>query len=516
MTLEEIYARLDDPSRTLYFRADGEPGEPGRADLAAVIPALPPAAFGSPAFRAEYGLKLAYVGGAMVGGISSRAMVRALAEGGALGVFGASGLEPARVEEEVAALNRELAGRPFGACLIHAPHDPAWEERVTEIYLERRVRIIEASAFMQITPHLVRYRLSGAFRRPDGTVVLPNRILAKVSRVELARRFFAPPPEKLVRAALERGWLTPAEAELAPLAPLAGDLTAEADSGGHTDFRPALTLWPALAAAAREATAKHAYPTPLRVGAAGGLGTPWALLAALEAGADYFVTGSINQSCLESGLAPAGRELLAKAGPADVAPGPAADMFELGARVQVLKFGTLYAMRAQKLAELYRQHPALEDLPAAERENLETQIFKAPLAEIWAQTKRFFLDRDPAQAERAEKEPKHKMALVFRWYLGQASRWAIAGAEDRRADWQILCGPAQGAFNEWARGTIYEKAENRRVMDLALNLFHGAAVLARRHMARALGVVPFGPAPELKPRPVHELARFDPAPGRPD
>jgi PfaD family protein len=409
------------------------------------------------------------------------------------------------VEEEAAALNLELAGRPFGACLIHVPHDPAWEERVTEIYVEHRVRVIEASALMQITPHLVSYRLSGASRRPDGTVVLPNRILAKVSRVELARRFFAPPPEKLVRAALERGWLTPAEAELAPLAPLAGDLTAEADSGGHTDFRPALTLWPAMAAAAREATARHGYSTPLRVGAAGGLGTPWALLAAREAGADYFVTGSINQSCLESGLSPAARELLSKAGQADVAAGPAADMFELGARVQVLKFGTLYAMRAQKLADFYRQYDSPEALPAAERENLEAQVFKAPLTEIWARTRRFFLDREPAQAEKAEKDPRHKMALVFRWYMGQASRWAIAGEEDRRADWQIFCGPAQGAFNEWARGTLYEKAENRRVMDLALNLFHGAAVLARRSLARSLGVVPFGPAPELKPRPVREL-----------
>ena len=504
MTPEEIYAILDDPSRPLSCAIDGRPGEPDPPP--ALIPALSASAFGSPAFLEEYGLKLAYVGGAMVGGISSRAMVRALAEGGALGIFGASGLSPSRVEEEVAALNLELAGRPFGSCLIHAPHDPAWEERVVEIYLRHRVRIIEASAFMQITPHLVRYRLSGAFRRPDGTVVLPNRILAKVSRMELARRFFAPPPEKLVRAALERGWLTPAEAELAPLAPLAGDLTAEADSGGHTDFRPALTLWPAMAAAARDATAKQGYPTPLRVGAAGGLGTPWALLAARAAGADYFVTGSINQSCLESGLAPAARELLAKAGQADMASGPAADMFEMGAKVQVLKFGTLYAMRAQKLAELYRQYPALEDIPAAERENLETQVFKAPLAEIWAQTRRFFQDREPAQAERAEKDPKHKMALVFRWYLGQASRWAIAGAEDRRADWQILCGPAQGAFNEWARGSVYEKAENRRVLDLALNLFHGAAVLIRRQMAQTLGVLPPGPAPELRPRPLGELA----------
>lgn len=476
--------------------------------LTGLIPSCPLDSFGSPAFKAELGLKYAYVGGAMVGAISSRAMVRALAEGGALGIYGASGLVPAQIEEEIAALKQELDGRPFGSCLIHTPQEPAWEEKVTEIYLRHQVRIIEASAFMQLTPSLVRYRLSGATRRPDGSIQAPNRIMAKVSRVELARRFFAPPPEKMVKACLEKGWLTPAEAELAPGLPMAGDLTAEADSGGHTDFRPALPLWPAIIAAAREATAKHGYASPLRVGAAGGIGTPWAALAAWEVGAAYLVTGSINQSCREAGLAPAARELLAKAGPADMVAGPAADMFELGAKVQVLKFGTLYAMRAQKLADAYRLYGSLEEIPAAERELMESQIFKQSLAETWEQTRRFFQDRDPGQMAKAEAEPKVKMALVFRWYLGQASRWAIAGVEDRRTDWQIFCGPAQGAFNEWAKGGVLEKAENRGVMDLALNLLYGAAVLKRLNIARALGAVDFGQGPEPRPLSAAEISSY--------
>ncbi len=504
----KLLAALADPNLPVYLTADGRMTGPGDREIAGIIPGIPVASFGSPAFRAEYGLRYAYVGGAMVGAISSRAMVQALAEGGALGIFGASGLPPARVETEVAALCRDLAGRPFGACLIHTPQDPLWEEKVTEIYLRHQVRIIEASAFMQLTPSLIRYRLSGAVRRPDGSAFLPNRILAKVSRVELARRFFAPPPDKLVQECVKRGWLTPAEAELAPHVPVAGDLTAEADSGGHTDFRPALPLWPAMVAEAREATAKHGYATPLRVGAAGGIGTPWALLAARELGAAYAVVGSINQSCLESGLAPGGRELLAKAGQADVVQGPAADMFELGAKVQVLKFGTLYAMRAQKLADAYRQYGSLEEIPPADRETFEAQIFKQPLETTWEQTRQFFETRDPAQAAKAEADPKYRMALVFRWYLGQSSRWAIDGVEDRRTDWQIFCGPAQGAFNEWAKGTEYEKAENRRVMDLALNLLFGAAVLSRRNLAVTLGAIPAEALPELKPRPVAEIAGY--------
>jgi PfaD family protein len=289
---------------------------------------------------------------------------------------------------------------------------------------------------------------------------------------------------------------------------MAGDLTAEADSGGHTDFRPALSLWPAIVAAAAEATEKYGYAQPLRVGAAGGIGTPWALAAARLAGAAYFVTGSINQGCVESGLSAAGRELLAKAGQADVTPGPAADMFELGAKVQVLKFGTLYAMRAQKLADAYRQYASIDEIPAADREIFETQIFKQPLAEIWKQTRDFFLDRDPAQVSKAEAEPKYKMALVFRWYLGQASRWARGGTEDRRTDWQIFCGPAQGAFNEWAKGSPFEKPENRKVVDLAMNLLYGAAVLLRRDLAVSIGALPFAALPKLTPRPLADIAQY--------
>lgn len=506
--IQELLNALADPNQTIYLKADGSQGTASDTNLMGIIPKIPVSSFGSPEFRAEYGVKYAYVGGAMVGAISSRAMVKALANSGCLGIFGSSGLPPARVEDEVASLAADLPDKPFGACLIHTPQDPSWEEKVTEIYLKHGINLIEASAFMQLTPSIVRYRLSGATRRPDGSIHVPNRVMAKVSRVELARRFFAPAPEKMVKEALNRGWITQAEASLAPYIPMAGDLTAEADSGGHTDFRPALPLWPAMVEAAREATAKYGYAQALRVGVGGGIGTPWALLGARLMGAAYAVTGSINQACVESGLAPGGRELLAKAGQADVVQGPAADMFELGAKVQVLKFGTLYAMRAQKLADAYRQYGSIEEIPTADREAFETQIFKQTLADTWAQTKSFFEERDPAQATKAENDPKYKMALIFRWYLGQASRWAINGVEDRRTDWQIFCGPAQGAFNEWAKGSIYEKPENRKVADLAMNLLYGASVLMRQNLAVTMGALPQEAAPGVRPKPLPEISSY--------
>jgi PfaD family protein len=168
---------------------------------------------------------------------------------------------------------------------------------------------------------------------------------------------------------------------------------------------------------------------------------------------------------------------------------PAADMFEMGVKVQVLKRGTMFAMRAAKLYELYRAHGSLDELPATERAALEKNLFRAPVDEIWNQTRVYFQERDPSQIDRAERDPKHKMALVFRWYLGQSSRWANAGEPTRNLDYQVWCGPAMGAFNEWASGSFLEQPRNRRVVTLALNLLYGAAVTLRVQMLRCQGVI---------------------------
>ena len=80
------------------------------------------------------------------------------------------------------------------------------------------------------------------------------------------------------------------------------------------------------------------------------------------------------------------------------------------------------------------------------------------------------------------------MALVFRWYLGLSSRWANAGEPTRQVDYQVWCGPAMGAFNEWTKGSFLERAENRRVAVVGLNLLYGAAVCLRGQMLRGQGV----------------------------
>ena len=456
--------------------------------LAGFAPPCPPENLGDPSFCREIGIRFPYLGGSMAKGISSAAMAEELGRAGMLGFFGAAGLPLSQVAETADRLKASLGDIPYGFNLIHSPHEPELEKELAELYINKGVRIIEASAFLALTLPLVRYRLHGIRRDADGGIVTPNRIIAKVSREELAARFFAPAPEKLLRILVANGSITAQQAELAALVPLAQEVTAEADSGGHTDNRPAMALFPTINSLAAKLERQYGYSCKLRVGLGGGISTPASAAAAFAMGAAYIMTGSVNQSCVESGTSDAVRTILAGTRQADVIMAPAADMFEMGVTVQVLKRGTMFPMRAAKLYELYRAHNSLDELPAAERDKLEKTMFQAPLEDIWRDTRAYFLVRDPSQVERSERDPKHLMALVFRWYLGQAAHWAKDGAEQRRMDYQVWCGPSMGAFNEWAAGSFLEAPERRRVVTIALNILHGAAHLNRANFLRSQGI----------------------------
>jgi trans-AT polyketide synthase/acyltransferase/oxidoreductase domain-containing protein len=194
--------------------------------------------------------------------------------------------------------------------------------------------------------------------------------------------------------------------------------------------------------------------------------------------------------------------MLAQADLADVAMAPSSDMFELGVRVQVLRRGTLYATRAGRLYEAYRAYQGLEAVPADLRAKLEREVLHASFEEIWAQTEDYWQTRDPAEVTRAERDPKHRMALVFRWYLGKASRWAIVGEIGRRSDYQIWCGPAMGAFNRWTAGSFLAEPANRSAVQVARNLLEGAAVVTRAQQLRTCGVPVPSAAFTLVPRPL--------------
>lgn len=492
----------------------GELGElnkssPGDWTFSGFLPALTPEQLGDPSFKAAHKVKYAYVVGAMANGITSVELVQAAAAADSLGMFGAAGLSVAKVEEAIDRLQQSLGSKSFGSNLIHSPNEPDLEEAIVNLYLRKGVNRVSASAYLGLTHALVKYRYHGIHRDSGGNIVVPQQVLGKISRVEVAEKLLTPAPDKMLRELVERGCLTSEQAELAALVPVAEDLTAEADSGGHTDNRPALALLPTIIALRDQKQKLYSdLGIKLRVGAAGGISTPASACAAFAMGASYILTGSVNQSCVESGSSDVVREMLCKAGQADVAMAPAADMFEMGVQVQVLKWGTMFAVRAKKLYQLYRDYASMDELPLAERTSLEKTFFRQPLNEVWADTHKFFQERDPRQIERAEKDPKHKMALVFRSYLGRASGWANAGILDRKVDFQVWCGPAMGAFNQWVGSGKLSEPKERRAKLVAQNILAGASYLTRVHILRVQGVQLATHLQEFQPHSEDELASY--------
>ncbi len=460
------------------------PSGSGVLPLIGYAPPLHPRNLGDPAFKKAHNLRYAYIAGAMANGITSVEMVAEIGRAGMIGFFGAAGLLPDQIEAAIKALKQQLGALPFGFNLIHSPTNPELESTTVDLYLRHGVKLISASAYFGLTLPLVYYRVNNLHRDNKGNVVCPNKIIAKVSRVEVARKFLEPPPEKYLKQLIEQNLISADQAALAAEIPMADDLTAEADSGGHTDNRPALTLLPTMLALRDEISARNGYRNPLRVGLAGGIATPDSTAAAFAMGAAFVLTGSVNQSCVEAGTSDTVRQMLAEADQADVTMAPAADMFELGVKVQVLKRGTMFPQRAAKLYELFSRYNSYEEISSDQREILERDFFRCSFDDEWEQTQQFFARHDPRQIDIAEKKPKHKMALVFRSYLGRSSNWANAGDPARKMDYQIWCGPAIGAFNHWVKGTFLEKWENRRTVTVAMNLMLGAAATSRVNWLR--------------------------------
>jgi trans-AT polyketide synthase/acyltransferase/oxidoreductase domain-containing protein len=442
---------------------------------------------GSASFRRDFGVDYAYYSGSMYRGIASRELVAAMGQAGLLGFLGAAGLSPDRITDDVAVLHRTLAARPFGVNVLCDLAEPAKEVAAVERLLACGVRVVEASAFVGVTPALAQFHLRGLRSGTDGRVLRETRIIGKVSRPEVAAEFLRPVPAPLVTALLAEGKVTAEQADLARGIPVVQDLCVEADSGGHTDRGMPSVLLPAIQSLRRDLIREHGYTEDIRIGLAGGIGTPQAVAAAFAMGADFVVTGSVNQCTVEAGIGDAVKDRLQDINVQDTAYCPAGDMFEIGAMVQVLRKGVLFPARANRLFALYQAHDSWEDIPERTRRQIQQTYFKKEVDEVWRDTEDY-LRRTGRRAEldRAKSSGKRRMALIFRWYYGYSSRLSFADAPGDIANLQVHTGPALGAFNQWVRGTPLAGWRERHVDQIAIRLMReGAALLARS--SRELG-----------------------------
>ena len=301
---------------------------------------------------------------------------------------------------------------------------------------------------------------------------------------------------------MERGQLSTTEADLAATVPVAKDVTVEADSGGHTDNRPLAVLLPAIIALRDDLSARFGYREAPRVGAAGGLGSPAARGGRVRARRRLRAHrlgqpdgGGSRGLRRRQGHAGAGRHRRR-------GHGARRRHVRDGREGAGAASGNAVRVPGGRLYDAYRAHPSLEAIPAGTRDRLEREVLGASIDDVWAWTREFWRQRDPHELDRAAADPKHRMALVFRWYLGMSSRWAIEGRTERRTDYQLWGGPAIGAFNRWVAGSFLADTGGRGVVQIARNLLEGAAVVTRAHQLRTFGVPVPPQAFTFSPRPL--------------
>ena len=432
---------------------------------------------GSEAFRKCHGTRYALVCGGMAHGVASADLVVAAARAGMLSFFGTGGRPPEVVLKAILDIQSRLPPTaPYGFNLLNGSNEAA----NVALYLKHGIHVLEASAYIKVSRELVRYRLKGL--KHDGAGVrIENRIIAKLSRPEVARAFLAPAPQEFVAELLREGAITPEEAELSRRIPMADDICVEADSGGHTDQGNAAILIPAICALRDEAQKAHGWAEPVRIGSGGGIGTPDAAMSAIMLGAEFICTGSINQCTPEAGTSDLVKDMLAQADVPDTAYAPAGDMFEIGARVQVLRRGVFFPARANRLFELYMRHDSLEDIDDRTRQQVEEKYFRRSFADIWQDCLGYW---PPAAIAEAERNPKQKMAYVFRWYFGLSGRLALQGVAERKVDFQIYCGPSMGAFNQWVAGGPFTDWRQRSVAAINLHLLEATAMKLQQSISR--------------------------------
>lgn len=437
-----------------------------------------PENLGDAAFKKDYNLRYAYVSGAMVHGIASKELVIKMAKAGLMGYLGTGGVRKEKVERDILFIHQELEeGQSYGVNLLNGPN----EKDTVDLLLKHKVRNVEAAAYMLISEDLVRLRLTGVSANGEGTLIIPTRIMAKLSRPEVAAGFLSPAPRNIVEKLLRDNILTAEEAMLGQRIPMADDICVEADSGGHTDMGVAFVLLPAIMLQRDEFMLQYHYKKKIRVGAAGGIGTPAAAAAAFALGADFILTGSINQCTIEAGTSDIVKNMLQEMNVQDTTYAPAGDMFEIGAKIQVFKKGVLFPARANKLYDLYRQYSSLADIDAKTKSQIEEKYFQRSFDQVHEDCKAYY---SPSEMALAERNPKQLMAYIFRWYFGYSGRIAEQGDEKNKVDFQIHCGPALGAFNQFVKGTSMENWRNRHVDEIAQLIMEGAASLLNDRLGK--------------------------------
>lgn len=413
-------------------------------------------------FCQRHGVRHACIAGAMYRGIASKAMVIRMANNKLLSFFGSGGLPLEEVEKAIVDIRKQVGkDAVFGMNFLAYPTRPALEQQTIDLYLKEGIRYIEASAFTQVTEAIIQFRFHGA-RIVNGRAQAANKVFAKLSRLEVAKSFLVPPSEEILRKLYDSGRLNGSEVEAARRLPVSSDISMEADSGGHTDGGVALIMLPACVRLRDHVQKGLKLDEKTAIGAAGGIGTPEAIQACFVLGAEFIVLGSINQCSFEAGTSEAVKDILSQVEIHDTTYAPAGDLFITGAKVQVVKRGTLFPARANYLYHIYQNYEGLSAIPTRERSSIERYMDDS-LDNIWQADYQHLKEYRRGELARIEGNEKARMARVFKSYFSRSLEYAQMGDMSQKVNFQIHSGPAMGAFNSLVKDSSLAHWRNRHV-----------------------------------------------------
>lgn len=270
-------------------------------------------------FKKEYGLKYAYVVGGMGNGVSDEKLVIQTGKGGVLGFYGTSGVDIEEVEAAIKKIQSTLKNNePYGFNVTYDVKNPNVEEKLYDTLLKYNVNVVEAAGYVMLTKALVKYRVKGLVKGLDGTITAQHKIIAKISRPEVAEYFMSPPPYKIVQELLQEGEISDEEAELSQRIPMASDLCVESAAAGYTDTVNMLTLLPSINQLKETVEKEYKYQSEIRIGVSGGIGTPNAAATMFMMGASFILTGSINECTVEANISNRVKEMLSSINVQDI------------------------------------------------------------------------------------------------------------------------------------------------------------------------------------------------------
>lgn len=434
---------------------------------------------GSPDFREKYRVKYSYIIGGMGKGISGSNLVAKVCNNGILGFLGTEGLEEIDVERMIKQTQSMIKNDSvFG---INITQDYFEKERIpslVDICLKYNVKAVEISNFISITKDLVRYKVKGMRINEKGQYE-GNSIVAKVSQTALASEFLKPAADDILRQLLNENEINMSEYELAKKVPLVDDLCLLGDCAYETERGNLVSMLDEVLSIRKrivEQSDKELLFIP-RVGCAGGIGTPKIAAMYFYMGADFVLTGSINQCATEAVLAKSIKCLLNGLTVCDCTYVPSEKFFELDKNVQVVKKGVFFPSRAKLLKSLYEVNDSIDMISDNMKTYLKNKMFHMDLEDYYQNMKKTLNEK---QVVLADANPKYKMALIFKQYIKNAFMLAtdIGDNDTNFVDVGLYCSSALGCFNEAVKGTYMEDYSKLSVVDIADYIMSGAKEIA--------------------------------------